>query len=169
MLSLSPPDWDFDPSVSRITGQLYLSDYLTARNSQKLQELGITHIVSLLEHSPTIPDCIPSEKKLHVAIDDLPEVNILQHLPTTTAFITAALQEGRENKVLVWELFTLKPYPIDFQTGPLQNGNKSQSDCDLRLSRRHDKHVCHGIRQACPGHTHHSLSELRIPSTARTV
>ena len=116
MQSMPPPDWDTDIGriddtgpepgtfgrlASRITPQLYLSDYWIARDSQQLKELGITHVISLLDFDPEIPDCISSEKKLHININDESRANILQHLPTTTAFIVAALQENQANKVLV--------------------------------------------------------------------
>jgi len=93
--------------ASRIMPRLYLSDYWTARDVQQLNELGITHVVSLLDFNPKIPDCIAREKKLHINIYDESRANILQHLPTTTAFIIAAIQENETNKVLVCILSSL--------------------------------------------------------------
>jgi atypical dual specificity phosphatase len=123
MQSIPAPDWGVDTGridfstgpkpgtygrlPSRITPQLYLSDYWTARDDQQLKGLGITHVISLLDFNPEIPDCISSEKKLHININDEPRANILQHLPTTTSFIIAAIQENKANKVLVCTPSTL--------------------------------------------------------------
>lgn len=124
-----PPVWDFDSGqidldrgpkpgtfgrlASPITPQLYLSDCWTARDVRELKELGITHVVSLLDFDPEIPDCIPSEKRLYINIEDAFKANIFQHFSTTTAFIMAAIQEDRENKVLVCIPFTLSSCPTE--------------------------------------------------------
>ncbi|KAF8159600.1 protein-tyrosine phosphatase-like protein [Crassisporium funariophilum] len=91
----------FGRSASRITPRLYLSDYWTARDVDKLNKLGITHIISIIEHTPDLPEIIVQNRKLHLSLADRAEVDILEHLDTTTAFITAALQENDTNKVLV--------------------------------------------------------------------
>jgi len=87
--------------ASPITPQLYLSDYWTARNVTKLDELGITHVVSVLHFVPKLPQCIPADRRLHIKIDDDSEADILKHLEKTTTFIIAAISEDPENKVLV--------------------------------------------------------------------
>ncbi|KAF9054446.1 protein-tyrosine phosphatase-like protein [Panaeolus papilionaceus] len=91
----------FGRTASKITPRVYLSDYWTARNANKLLDLGITHVVSVIEPTPEIPEIIPQENVLHVAVDDLPEVDILSHLDETTDFIVAALKGNESNKVLV--------------------------------------------------------------------
>jgi len=89
-------------AASRIVPRLYLSDYWTARNAEKLSELGITHIISLLDFKPIdIPESIPQNRRLQITIRDAPDADILQHLDTTTAFIKNALEENEENRVLV--------------------------------------------------------------------
>ena len=87
--------------ASLITPRLYLTDYVTAMNSKKLEELGITHIISVIEHKPNLPDFIPEIQRHHLPLSDLPEAQILHHLDTTTAFIRRALEENETNKVLV--------------------------------------------------------------------
>jgi len=87
--------------ASRITPRLYLSDYGTARNQNKLEELGITHVISVIEYIPDLPEVIIQTRRLHLPLPDQADVNILEHLDATTAFITAALEENETNKLLV--------------------------------------------------------------------
>ena len=90
--------------ASSITPRLYLSDYATARNSEKLEELGITHVISVIERVPDLPEVIPQTQRFHLRLADTFEANILRHLDATTAFITAALEENETNKVMVSNL-----------------------------------------------------------------
>jgi len=100
--------------ASQITPRLYLSDYRTARDVQKLKELGISHIISLLEFPPDLPESIPADRRLHIAVPDNPKADILRHLRTSTSFIIAAFNENSSNKVLVcsshWSLFAKTDY-----------------------------------------------------------
>ncbi|KAK0489129.1 protein-tyrosine phosphatase-like protein [Armillaria novae-zelandiae] len=86
--------------ASLITPNIFLSDYYTARDEKELVKLGITHVVSVLEHDPHIPRCIPVTNKLRIQITDRPDVDILVHLDRTTDFLRLALEEPT-NKVLV--------------------------------------------------------------------
>jgi len=87
--------------ASPIVPRVYLSDYFTAHNEKQVVALNITHVVSLLDTVPTIPDCIPEDRRLHIAVADRPDVDISQYFTQTTEFITAALLESEENNVLV--------------------------------------------------------------------
>jgi len=88
--------------ASSITPQLYLSDLSTAENDAKLKELGITHVVSVVAGSaPNLPQFISVDRRLHIDVEDDRYARILQHLGETTAFITAAIEEDANNKVLV--------------------------------------------------------------------
>lgn len=87
--------------ASHITPRIYLSDYCTARDSTELSRLRITHVVSVIDIDPEIPPSIPAAHKLHVAINDRPDVDILVHLAATTEFIRAALSENESNVILV--------------------------------------------------------------------
>ncbi|KAJ7035600.1 protein-tyrosine phosphatase-like protein [Mycena alexandri] len=115
MLSFSTPTWQTAVLTqnggllgsgkarlaSLIVPRVYLSDYFTARDPKQLSRLKITHVVSVLEREPTIPDYIPDNHKLHISVADRADVDIQQYLTQTTAFITAALEENEENNVLV--------------------------------------------------------------------
>lgn len=65
-----------------------------------MNDLGITHIITVMECKQNLPQFVEEERRLHISISDTPQENILQHLDTTTAFIKKAL-EDEANKVLV--------------------------------------------------------------------
>ncbi|TFK74953.1 phosphatases II [Pluteus cervinus] len=88
-------------AASRISSRLYLSDLLIAEDANELKRLGITHVVSVVELQPDIPETIPLEHRLHIPIADKSDVDILSHMETTTAFIGAALSANEANIVLV--------------------------------------------------------------------
>ncbi|GLB41747.1 putative protein-tyrosine phosphatase family. Non-receptor class dual specificity subfamily protein [Lyophyllum shimeji] len=96
-----PPGSRFGRAASLIIPRLYLSDVFTAGDEATLTRLGITHVVSVLEYEPNIPEIIPRERKLHVRLADQSNADILSRLPETTEFITSALAENETNKVLV--------------------------------------------------------------------
>ena len=108
----------FGHLASQITPRIYLSDYWSARDAAKLESLGITHIISVLEFTPDLPEIIPQDQRLHVVLADNREAKILDHLDATTAFIAKALAENDDNKILVSLVFrfllaTLKCYDLD--------------------------------------------------------
>ncbi|KAF7799690.1 hypothetical protein EIP86_010932 [Pleurotus ostreatoroseus] len=86
--------------ASRILPRLYLSSYRVAASEEELDELGITHVVSVLEYPPDYSS-EDKYKTLRIRIEDTLQANILEHLETTTAFIRDALAENATNKVLV--------------------------------------------------------------------
>ncbi|KAJ3560233.1 hypothetical protein NP233_g10974 [Leucocoprinus birnbaumii] len=86
--------------VNLITDRLYLGNWVAAGDAKMLTKLGITHVVSMLEIEPGIPDVIKETNKLHVRVNDSADTNILRHLEETTNFIKAALA-NENNRVLV--------------------------------------------------------------------
>lgn len=87
--------------ASLIVPRVYLSDYFTAIDERQLSHLSITHVVSILDRVPAIPNSIPEAHRLHISIADHADADILSYLDQTTEFITAALAENEENNVLV--------------------------------------------------------------------
>ncbi|KAI0352158.1 phosphatases II [Trametes cingulata] len=85
---------------SEITSRLFLSGLYTAVDEEQLMAIGVTHIVSVIEHRPKYPKTLTKLKTLHIPIEDSDYADILQHLEVTTAFIKSAL-EDRRNIVLV--------------------------------------------------------------------
>lgn len=84
-----------------IPGRLYLSDLYTATNEEKMKDLGITHIITVMECKQNLPDFVDEGRRLHISAADTPQEDILQHLDMTTEFIRKALEENEMNKVLV--------------------------------------------------------------------
>jgi len=91
----------FGRLASQITPRIYLSDYWSARDVGKLDSLGITHVISVVDFTPDLPDIVPQNHRLHIALADVAEAKILDHLDATTAFILKALAESNANRVLV--------------------------------------------------------------------
>ncbi|KAI0272300.1 protein-tyrosine phosphatase-like protein, partial [Gloeopeniophorella convolvens] len=87
-------------TTSEVLPRLYLTDLSSASNEAQLRELGITHVISIIEWLPDFPESYPLQK-LHIPLFDSADANILEHLPTTTSFIQDALAESSDNRVLV--------------------------------------------------------------------
>lgn len=92
------PPWS--RGASEITPQLYLSDLWTACDVEEVEKLGITHIVSVIEHRPALPDRVPVGRRHQIFIADRGDANIFVHFEKSTKFIKEAL-EDEGNKVLV--------------------------------------------------------------------
>lgn len=102
-------------AASEIMPRLYLSDLFTARDKDTLRRLGITHIITLLEHDHRYVVATEEEetsleddqvgrpriRRMRVGIADRPDVDILSWLDKTTEFIETALLENATNAVLV--------------------------------------------------------------------
>ncbi|KAI0251777.1 protein-tyrosine phosphatase-like protein [Lactifluus subvellereus] len=86
--------------ASKIAPRLYLTCLATASDVIQLANLGITHVVSVIEDAPTFPSTFPL-RTLHVSLSDYADEDILTHLPATTSFIRGALAESPSNRVLV--------------------------------------------------------------------
>jgi len=85
---------------SKIAPRLYLTCLATAKDAKQLAELGITHVVSVIENAPTFPSTHPL-RTLHISVSDYDGEDILSHLPATTSFIRGALAESPKNRVMV--------------------------------------------------------------------
>jgi len=108
MLSFPQQKWEVARAISQrrenlnlIVNRLYLGNLAAAGDEAKLTELGITHVLSILEITPDIPDTIGKDNHLHIQLNDTSGSDILRHLEQTTEFITSALGENAKNKVLV--------------------------------------------------------------------
>ena len=100
-------------TASEVLPRLYLTDLFTARDEAQLSSLGITHVVSVIEHAPILPQTV-SLRTLHIPLSDSSDQDILAHLPVATSFIRNALAESPDSRVLVSILITfIRPPPID--------------------------------------------------------
>ncbi|KAF8479531.1 protein-tyrosine phosphatase-like protein, partial [Russula ochroleuca] len=86
--------------ASEVLPRLYLTDLFTARDEAQLTYLGITHVVSVIEHAPILPET-HSLRTLHIPLSDSSDQDILAHLPVAISFIHNALAEGPDSRVLV--------------------------------------------------------------------
>lgn len=97
-------------TASEVLPRLYLTDLFTARDEAQLTTLGITHVVSVMEQAPVLPQ-IQSLRTLHISLSDTSDQNILVHLPVTTSFIRDALAESPDSRVMVSvRCFPIVPY-----------------------------------------------------------
>jgi len=87
--------------ASLIVPRLYLSGYYAAIDEKQMSTLGVTHIISILDWTPDLLAFILPENRLHIALDDIPNADILARLDDTTQFIKAALEENTTNVVLI--------------------------------------------------------------------
>ena len=94
--------------ASEVLPRLYLTDLFTARDEAQLTSLGITHVVSVIEREPSLPPT-QSLRTLHIPLSDNADQDILTHLPVATSFISNALAEDPNSRVLVssWSLLCL--------------------------------------------------------------
>jgi atypical dual specificity phosphatase len=94
--------------ASEVLPRLYLTDLFTARDEAQLTSLGITHVVSVIENAPVLPQT-QSLRTLHIPLSDSADQDILGHLPVATSFIRNALAEGPDSRVLVSIFMCLFP------------------------------------------------------------
>jgi atypical dual specificity phosphatase len=114
-------------TASEVLPRLYLTDLFTARDEAQLTSLGITHVVSVIEHAPILPET-QSLRTLHIPLSDSSDQDILAHLPVATSFIRNALAEGPDSRVLVSNLVALCVFlvpnrPPFFHSGSLFHGH----------------------------------------------
>ncbi|KAJ2308121.1 tyrosine protein phosphatase yvh1 [Coemansia sp. RSA 2706] len=84
-------------TMDEIIDGLYVGSSMAEADKRKLEECGITHILSIATHYvPSHPTAFTYKL---VSIDDLPEENIIQYFPQCNRFIDHALKEG--GRVLV--------------------------------------------------------------------
>lgn len=92
--------YQYQPQASQILPGLYIGDMYTATSPQTVDDLGITHILSL--HSHTFPFG-PRFKSLWIKTDtpDEDPDALLRVLPHTTAFLEQAMRKERQSSTLV--------------------------------------------------------------------
>jgi atypical dual specificity phosphatase len=99
--------FDRGRSASEVVPRIYLTDLFTARNETQLSALGITHVISVLEHAPKFPETHVL-RTLHIPLSDNSDADILVHLPATTSFIRDALAESPDSRVMVSDTTTYR-------------------------------------------------------------
>ncbi|KAK2463645.1 hypothetical protein APHAL10511_004396 [Amanita phalloides] len=89
------------PPADCIVPRVYLTNYPTAIDAERLTWLAATHVVSVLDQDVDLPKFIRNEHRLHIRITDTLEADLLPHLDKATSFIHAALEENSTNVVVV--------------------------------------------------------------------
>lgn len=106
------PTWYFPPTAPKpalsmravvstiLPGKLFLSGITAASSADRLDEYGITHVLSIVSASeaPRLPDRI---HHLVIPLSDTTTANLLQHLPKAVGFIDSALHGSEDARVLV--------------------------------------------------------------------
>ncbi|KAJ3930842.1 MAG: protein-tyrosine phosphatase-like protein [Lentinula lateritia] len=106
--NISPPPTSRN-LASEIIPRLYISDLSFAENPALLRTYHITHILSILPESLSLPP--DAELRLILGytpvrlqirdVEDFPFAELAAHLPTTTGFIQTAFKANPESRVLV--------------------------------------------------------------------
>jgi len=96
---LSSPS--YERRASEVLPRVYLTDIFTARDGSQRSNLGITHLISVIEqeYASTYP---LAGGTLHIPVSDSPDEDILAHFPATTSFIRDALAESPDSRVMVY-------------------------------------------------------------------
>jgi len=87
--------------ASQILPNLFLSDAFTARWGRTLDELKITHIISVLEEPVTFPTTVRPLKLLHIPASDNASTDLLSFMDQTTEFIKEAIGTNKQEKDLL--------------------------------------------------------------------
>ncbi|KAL8867615.1 MAG: hypothetical protein Q9198_008453, partial [Flavoplaca austrocitrina] len=81
--------------LDRVPGEakLYIGGLFTLKAKQALKEANITHVLSVLT-LPLDGTLFENYKHLSIDIDDDEDADIIQHFPTTNAFLHEGLDGG---------------------------------------------------------------------------
>ena len=85
---------------TEVIPRVYIGDLSAAENATVLAHLGVTHILSVMRGSVSLPSTSSSISYLQLPLSDSPFAELAEHLPRATAFISDALQDPRA-RVLV--------------------------------------------------------------------
>ena len=72
----------------------FVSRYVALTNKLGLSRANITHVVSVLRMNPKDELFSTFKGHLHIPIDDVDNEDLLEHFPTTIAFIKEGLETG---------------------------------------------------------------------------
>jgi hypothetical protein len=78
---------------SQILDKLYLGDVNSAKNRHYLKEVGVTHILTLLEAECTFWPEEFTYKTIHIS--DIEKANLAQHFDSTHKYISGAIKDGK--------------------------------------------------------------------------
>lgn len=91
--------WKYDPIPSKITDEIYLGNKISATNTTKLKEFGITHIVVCGDEFTIDMTMRKNFKYLQIKIGDVEFLDIKQFFPSCYDYIKQCIDN--KGKVLV--------------------------------------------------------------------
>ncbi|KAI2000028.1 tyrosine protein phosphatase yvh1 [Ophidiomyces ophidiicola] len=82
-------------SISKVGNEnLYLGGFLSLSNKLALADANITHVVTVMRGGADSARFRAFQHHLHIAVDDMDDEDLLQHFPTTNAFVQSGLASG---------------------------------------------------------------------------
>lgn len=67
---------------------------MSLSNTLALRDANITHVVTVMRGGIDNDRFKAFKKHLHIAVDDVSDEDLLQHFPSTNAFVRSGLEEG---------------------------------------------------------------------------
>ncbi|KAL8808071.1 MAG: hypothetical protein Q9182_000349 [Xanthomendoza sp. 2 TL-2023] len=145
--------------LDRVPGDanLYIGGIFTLKRKEALKEANITHVLSVLT-LPLDPALFEGYKHLAIDIDDDEDADIIQHFPTSNAFVLEGL--GRGGGVLVHcamgksrsataiIAYLLSTSPAYTPTTALSLLRQTRPLCEPNLGFMHQLHLYHQMH--CP-------------------
>ncbi|KAI0994814.1 hypothetical protein K3495_g13368 [Podosphaera aphanis] len=88
------------PSLSRVSNNdnIYIGGIHTLKHRKTLDEVGITHIVSVLKYDFKNFKNEGKYEHLRIEVNDMEDVNLLEEFENSGAWIEAALKDGKDGR-----------------------------------------------------------------------
>lgn len=86
---------DSQPRPSLILPQLYISDLYNATSPQVIDDLGITHILSVQSANTVLPFGTKRFRRLTIHLEDSPSEDLYSHLSVAVDFLRESLSSKR--------------------------------------------------------------------------
>lgn len=78
---------------------------MALNNKLALERESITHTLTVLRINVDEERFKPFKEHLHIPVDDVDDEDLLQHFPTTNAFIRSGLESGTGGVLVHWYVF----------------------------------------------------------------
>ncbi|EZF28144.1 hypothetical protein H101_08175, partial [Trichophyton interdigitale H6] len=82
--------------------RVYASRLMALNNKLALERENITHTLTVLRINVDEERFKPFKEHLHIPVDDVDDEDLLQHFPTTNAFIRSGLESGTGGVLVHW-------------------------------------------------------------------
>lgn len=85
---------------TEIVPRVYIADLATAEDASVLMQLGVTHVLSAMRGSVSLPTTATPLAYMQIPLQDSPFAELAEHLPRAVAFIENGLQDPRTRVVV---------------------------------------------------------------------